>query len=237
MKNLYFLIVSITMIITSCEPPIVTTFGCTDKRIRNIEDASGYSRLLYDDEGRQIEKKLGLVTAEIIDYETGSVKYKSNTFDINFITDDTILPDQELISSGTYAGGTFAYTHNAAGNLLTFIDKQGTVTNTSVYTWVAGNLMKVVTTRSSGSPAVRTTTYTYNPTIINSTSSDFKGLKVFGKQSFYAPKTMTVTATGQATVITNYTYQTNECGCITNATVQTGASTSNIEYTYEKISN
>jgi hypothetical protein len=245
MKNLYFLIVSVIMIMTSCEPPIVTKFGCTDKRIKNIETGGKYYRLIYDSDGRLVEKKLGLNTIENNEFSFGTATFKNGTITSVITTDDTIIPDGELAISSIITGENIGggstlpvnaiYTYNAAGNLQMLVVKQGTLTITSNYTWQTGNLTKIITTRSVGSPATKTTVFTYFNDVANSTSNDFQGIKIFGKQSYNAPKTMTVSASGMATVITNYNYRINECGCITNATVQAGTTTSNIEYTYEKL--
>lgn len=244
MKNLYFLIITITTIITSCEPPIVTTFNCTDKRLKNIETGPNYYRLIYDGDERLIEKKLGLNSIENNEFSFGTATFKNGTITSIITTDDTIIPDRELaissLTTGENIGGGTAipvsrtYTYNAAGNLLILVEKQGSLIFTSNYSWQTGNLTKIITTRNVGSPATKTTTFTYFTDIIYSTSNDFQGVKLFGKQSYNAPKTMTIAATGLATITTNFNYQINECGCITNAIVQTGTSTSNTEYTYEK---
>jgi YD repeat-containing protein len=231
----------------SCEPPIVTVFGCPNKRVRNIETGSNYYRLVYDDEGRLIERKLALNTIETNDFGFGSAILKNGTQTTTAVTDDTIIPDGELVVSSTTTGESIGgtagqpvnrtYTYNAAGNLLTLIEKQGTLTITSNYTWLTGNLTKIVATRSAGSPLTKTTTFTYFTDTRNSISNDFQGIKIFGKQSFNAVKSMTVAATGQTTVTTNYVYQINECGCIINSTATSGSSISTIEYTYEKVEN
>lgn len=245
MKTIYIFI--LFSIIIACEPPIVTVFGCPGKRIRNIETGTNYYRLIYDDEGRLIERKLGLNTIETNTFDFGGVTLEKGAIKTTAVTDDTIIPDGELVISssttGESIGGTAGqpvnrtYTYNSAGNLLTLIEKQGTLTITSNYTWVTGNLTKIVTTRSAGVPLTKTTTFTYFNDVINSTSSDFQGIKIFGKQSYNAPKTMSVSGTGIATTLTSYVYQVNECGCITNSTVTSGTTTTNFEYTYEKIKN
>jgi YD repeat-containing protein len=231
----------------SCEPPIETVFGCPNKRIRNIETGTNYFRLNYDDEGRLIERKLALNTIETNEFNFGGAILKEGTKTTTAVTDDSIIPDGELVISssttGESIGGTAgqpvnrAYTYNAAGNLLTLIERQGTLTITSNYTWLKGNLTKIVTTRSAGTPLTKTSTLTYFTDVINSTSSEFQGIKIFGKQSYNAPKSISVAATGLATTLTNYVYLINECGCITNSTVTAGATTTNFEYTYEKIEN
>ncbi len=231
-------------LLISCEPEVVCTNTCENKHIRNIDDNGLYSKIEYDNENRQIFYKTALDTVITYNYLSGNGSIKNKLLSTTFTTDDEILPDAELVvtssTTGENIGGLATlpvertYTYDAAGRVLTLVEKQGKVLVTSNYTWLTGNLTKIVTTRNAGTPLSKTTTFTYYSDVINSISTEFQGLKIFGITSYNAPKTMTVVATGLPITTTIFVYGIDECGCITHATIS-GASTASREYYYEKI--
>ena len=243
MKKILFSIGFLALLI-SCEPEIVCTNTCENKRIRNIDDNGLYSTIEYDNENRQIYFKTALDTLIEYNYLSGSGMINKKPLLTNFTTDDEILPDAELVVSSSTTGENIGglitapvertYTYDAAGRVLTLVEKQGKLLVTSNYTWLTGNLTKIVTTRNAGTPLSKTTTFTYFTNVRNSISAEFQGLKIYGLTSYNAPKTMTVVATGLPVSITNYTYETDDCGCITKAINTIGTSTVSRIIYYEK---
>jgi hypothetical protein len=242
MKKMLFSI-GFLALLQSCEPEIVCTNTCENKRIRNIDDNGLYSSIEYDDENRQVYFKTALDTLIEYSYSSGSGMINNKLLQTSFTTDDEILPDAELVVSSSTTGENIGglitapvertYTYDAAGRVLNLVEKQGKLLVTSTYTWLTGNLTKIVTTRNAGTPLSKTTTFTYFTDVRNSISAEFQGLKIYGLTSYNAPKTMTITATGLPTTTTIFVYNTDDCGCITHATVS-GASTASREYYYEK---
>jgi hypothetical protein len=237
---------SFIALIMSCDPDIVCTNTCTNKRIRNLETAGNYYKIEYDgSSNKQTAYKFGLNPIAEYTYSNLSATIKAGTINANLVTDDQILPQSEFVTSSSSTGENIGglatanvdrtYTYDAAGRVLTLIEKQGTLKVTSNYTWVTGNLTKIVTFRNAGTPLTKTTTISYYSDVINSISDEFKGLQIFGKTSYNAPKITTIVATGQPTSTTVAVYRIDDCGCITNAALTTGSSIVSTDYFYEKI--
>lgn len=242
MKTRFLLFISFTLLISACEPPIISSFGCINKRIRNIETGNNYFQLIYDNENRLIERKLGLNTIEEFAYETGSIIQKVPNLTTTITTDNTILPDKILIrgSYDTSPSGitpvSKVYYFDSGGYLTQLNTQKANIITKYVYTWQAGNLIKIVMTRNLLFPLSQTTTFTYHNNLINSTSNEFMGLGFYGKESYNAVKNITITSTGQPTVSRDFTYRVDDCGCITQSIELNSANTTISNFTYEKVS-
>lgn len=249
MKKILFSI-GFLALLQSCEPEIVCTNTCDNKRIRNIEsNGVNYAKLIYDDNNKQIFYQSALDTLVTYNYDVNSVEMQAQQLKIAYVLEDegSTLPNESFAITSTSTGSSIGgppnsniestYSYDAGGHLLTKTDKQGTVITKQTNTWVSGNLTKSVITKSAGTPALTTITYTYYPTIINSISGAFQGIRFLGKSAYNAPKTMTIVATGLPVSTTNYTYETDNCGCITKAINTTGTSTISRDIYYEKSEN
>ncbi len=220
----------------SCESPDVCTGNCANKRLRFIEDGPNFNRIVYDDENRQ--KYFIQATDTITRYSFGSnsisLKDKVNN-NSESITDDNIVAGQSLITTTDIPNLNlkFTYEYDALGQQVKIIqrrfNKPNVIDNITVNTWVAGNLTTSVSTATGAAPI--TTKYTYYPNVNNTISNEFTGLKSLGKTSDKARKTVIA---GNGTII-NYTYEVNNCGCITRVNRTSGTSTIIRNYTYELI--
>ena len=232
-KYTFFLL--IFNLLTACETPEVCTNDCANKRIRFIDDGVNFNRIIYDDENRQTYFMQAADSLTSYEYNSGTVTSKGGiNGNTNFIIDDGIVSGMNLVTTADIPSLNLriTYEYDAAGQLIKTIQKrlsnQSIVLNVSTYAWVLGNLTTTIS-MNTGTPSA-TTKYTYYPNIKNTVSNEFNGLMMFGKSSDKAQKTVVMGAT-----TTNYVYETNECGCITQTNRTQGSTAIVRKYTYELI--
>ena len=234
MKKYTFFIL-ILGLLTACESPDVCTDNCANKRIRFIDDGVNFNRIIYDGENRQTYFMQAADSLTSYVYNSGTVISKGGiNGNTNFITDDGIVSGMNLVTTADIPSLNLriTYEYDAAGQLIKSIQKRlnnlNIILNVSTYAWVLGNLTTTVSTNTGTSPV--TTKYTYYPNINNTVSNEFNGLMIFGKTSDKAQKTVFMGST-----TTNYVYETNECGCITQTNRTQGSTAIVRKYTYELI--
>jgi hypothetical protein len=232
-KHIFFLL--IVNLLTACESPDVCTDNCANKRIRFIDDGVNFNRIIYDGENRQAYFMQAADSLTSYEYNSGTVISKGGiNGNTDFITDDGIVSGMNLVTTADIASLNLriTYEYDAAGQLIKTIQKRlnnpNIILNTSTYSWVLGNLTTTVSTNTGAVPV--TTKYTYYSNINNTVSNEFNGLMMFGKTSDKAQKTVVM-----GTTTTNYVYETNECGCITQTNRTSGTSNVIRKYTYELI--
>jgi hypothetical protein len=232
-KYTFFLL--ILGLFAACESPDVCTGNCANKRIRFIDDGVYFTRVVYDDDNRQTYLIQAIDTLSRYSYGNGTVSYKDKiNGDNESITDANIVAGADLVTTTDIPGLNlrFTFEFDALGQQIKSVQRKlnnlNVITNVITYTWVAGNLTTTVSTATGSAPI--TTKYTYYPNINNTISNEFLGLKVLGKTSDKARKT--VTSNG---VTTNFTYDINDCGCITQSTRTTGNTSIVKKYIYELI--
>jgi hypothetical protein len=219
-KYTFFLL--ILGLLAACESPDVCTGNCANKRIRFIDDGVHFNRIVYDDDNRQTYFIQAIDSISRYSYDIGSSTATLRggpNGDTDYITDETIVSGMSLVT-------------RAAGQQIKSIQRRlnnpTIILNTSIYTWYLGNLVKTISTNTGAAPV--TTNFTYYPNITNTVSNEFNGLRILGKTSDKAQKT---TVTNGVTA--NYTYDINECGCITQTTRSSGTGNIVRKYTYELI--
>jgi hypothetical protein len=222
-------------LLAACESPDVCTGNCANKRIRFIDDGVNFNRIIYDDENRQTYFMQAADSLTSYEYNSGTVTSKGGiNGNTNFITDDGIVSGMNLVTTADIPSLNLriTYEYDAAGQLIKTIQKRlnnpSIILNVNTSTWVLGNLTTSVSTNTGTAPV--TTKYTYYPNINNTVSNEYNGLMMFGKTSNKAIKTV---VTGANT--TNYVYETNECGCITQTNRTQGSTAIIRKYTYELI--
>lgn len=220
-------------LLSACKSPDICTADCANKRIRFIDDGVNFNRIIYDGENRQTYFMQAADSLTSYVYNSGTVTSKGGiNGDTDFITDDGIVSGMNLVITADIPSLNLriTYEYDAAGQLIKSIQKRlnnpSIILNVSTYAWVLGNLTTTVSTNTGTLPV--TTKYTYYPDINNTVSNEFNGLMIFGKTSKNAQKTVFVGATS-----TNYIYETNECGCITQTNRTQGGTSIIRKYTYE----
>ena len=233
--KIYTFLLLIFGFLTACKSPDLCIGNCANKRIRFIDDGVNFNRIIYDNENRQTYFMQAADSLTNYVYNSGTVILKGGiNGNTNFITDDGIVSGMSLVTIADMPSLNLriTYEYDAAGQLIKSIQKRlnnlSMILNVSTYTWVSGNLTNAVST-NTGTASV-TTKYTYYATINNTVSNEFNGLMMFGKTSDKAQKTVVLGAT-----TTNYVYETNECGCITQTNRTQGSSVIIRKYTYELI--
>ena len=234
-KNITFFL--IFGLLTACKSPDVCTNNCENKRIRFIDDGVNFNRIIYDNENRQTYFMQAADSLTSYVYNSGTVTSKGGiNGNTDFITDDAIVSGMNLVTTADIPNLNLriTYEYDAAGQLIKTIQKRlnnpSTILNVSTYAWVLGNLTTTVSTNTGTGTVPITTKYTYYPNIKNTVSSEFNGLMIFGKSSDKAQKTVVMGST-----TTNYVYETNECGCITQTNRTQGSNNIIRKYTYELI--
>ena len=222
-------------LLAACKSPDICTGNCANKRIRFIDDGVNFNRIIYDNENRQTYFMQAADSITSYRYNVGTVTLKGGiNGNTDFITDDAIVSGMNLVTTADIPSLNLriAYEYDAAGQLIKSIQKRlsnpSIILNVSTYTWVLGNLTTTVST-NTGTASI-TTKYTYYPNIKNTVSNEFNGLMMFGKSSDKAQKTVVMGST-----TTNYVYETNECGCITQTNRTQGNTNIIRKYTYELI--
>ena len=233
--RLYTYLFLIFSLHTACEPPDVCTDNCANKRIRFIDDGVNFNRIIYDGENRQTYFMQAADSLMSYVYNSGTVTSKGGiNGNTNFITDDGIISGMNLVTTANVPSLNLriTYEYDAAGQLIKSIQKRlnnpSIVLNVSTYLWILGNLTTIISTNTGTTPVI--TKYTYYPNINNTVSNEYNGLMMFGKTSGKAQKTVVMGAT-----TTNYVYETNECGCITQTNRTQGGTRIVWKYTYELI--
>jgi hypothetical protein len=233
----YTFILLIFGLLSACEKPDVCTGNCANKRIRFIDDGVNFNRIIYDDDNRQTYFIQAIDSISRYSYDIGSSTATLRggpNGDTDYITDETIVSGMSLVTRASVPSLNLRidYEYDAAGQQIKSIQSRlnnpTIILNTSTYTWYLGNLVKTISTNTGTAPV--TTNFTYYPNITNTVSNEFNGLRILGKTSDKAQKT---TITNGITA--NYTYETNECGCITQTTRSSGAANIVRKYTYELI--
>lgn len=234
MKKYTYLLL-IVGLLASCKSPDVCTPDCANKRIRFIDDGVNFNRIIYDGENRQTYFMQAADSLTSYVYNVGTITSKGGiNGNTDFITDDGIVSGMNLVTTADIPSLNLriTYEYDAAGQLIKTIQKRlnnpSIILNVSIYTWVLGNLTTTVSTNTGTAPV--TTKYTYFPNINNTVSNEYNGLMMFGKTSDKAQKTVVM-----GTMTTNYVYETNECGCITQTNRSQGTSSIVRKYTYELI--
>jgi hypothetical protein len=234
MKNYTFLFLIIGLL-QACKSPDICTPDCANKRIRFIDDGVNFNRIIYDGENRQTYFMQAADSLTSYVYNSGTVTSKGGiNGNTDFITDEGIVSGMNLATTADIPSLNLriTYEYDAAGQLIKTIQKRlnnpSIILNVSVYTWVLGNLTTTVSTNTGTAPI--TTKYTYYPNIKNTVSNEYNGLMMFGKTSDKAQKTVVI-----GTTTTNYIYETNECGCITQTNRTQGSTAIVRKYTYELI--
>jgi hypothetical protein len=234
MKKYTFLLL-IFGLLTACKSPDVCTTDCANKRIRFIDDGVNFNRIIYDGENRQTYFMQAADSLTSYVYNSGTVTSKGGiNGNTDFTTDDGIVSGMNLVTTADIPSLNLkiTYEYDAAGQQIKSIQKRlnnpSIVLNVSTYAWVLGNLMTTVSTNTGTAPV--TTKYIYYPNINNTVSNEYNGLMMFGKTSNKAQKTVVMGA-----ITTNYVYETNECGCITQTNRTQGSTAIVRKYTYELI--
>jgi hypothetical protein len=233
--KIYTLFLLMVGLLAACKSTDVCTDTCAGKRIRFIDDGVNFNRIIYDDENRQIYFVQATDSLTRYSYGFGTVTQKGGiNGNTDYITDDTIVSGVSLVTTADIPSLNLRinYEYDAAGQLIKSVQKRlnnpSIVLNVSVYTWVLGNLSTTVSTNTGAAPV--TTKYTYYPNINNTVSNEFTGLAILGKTSDKAQKTVVTNG-----ITANYTYETNECGCITQTNRTQGSSSVTRKYTYELV--
>lgn len=222
-------------LLTACKSPDICTDNCANKRIRFIDDGVNFNRIIYDNENRQTYFMQAADSLTSYVYNVGTITSKGGiNGNTDFITDDGIVSGMNLVTTANIPSLNLriTYEYDAAGQLIKSIQKRlsnpSIVLNVSTHAWVLGNLITTIST-NTGTTSV-TTKYTYFPNINNTVSNEYNGLMMFGKSSNKAQKTVIM-----GTTTTNYVYETNECGCITQTNRTQGSTAIVRKYTYELI--
>lgn len=222
-------------LLTACKSPDICTDNCANKRIRFIDDGVNFNRIIYDNENRQTYFMQAADSLTSYVYNVGTITSKGGiNGNTDFITDDGIVSGMNLVTTANIPSLNLriTYEYDAAGQLIKSIQKRlsnpSIVLNVSTYAWVLGNLITTISTNTGTVPV--TTKYTYFPNINNTVSNEYNGLMMFGKSSNKAQKTVIM-----GTTTTNYVYETNECGCITQTNRTQGSTAIVRKYTYELI--
>ena len=233
--KIYTFLLLICGSLTACESPNVCTGNCVNKRIRFIDDRVTFNRIIYDGENRQTYFMQAADSLTSYVYNSGTVISKGGiNGNTNFTTDDSIVSGMNLVTTADIPSLNLriTYEYDAAGQLIKSIQKRlnnpNTIFNISTYAWVLGNLTTTISTNTGTAPI--TTKYTYYPNINNTVSNEYNGLMMFGKTSNKAQKTVVMGA-----ITTNYVYETNKCGCITQTNRTQGSAVVIRKYTYELI--
>jgi hypothetical protein len=236
MKTYTFLSLIFGLLI-ACESPDVCTNNCANKRIRFIDDGVNFNRIIYDDQNRQIYFVQAIDSLTSYSYDVGTVTSKGGiNGDTEFITDDSIVAGMNLVTTADIPSLNLRinYEYDAAGQLIKSTQKRlnnpSIILNISTFTWALGNLMTTVVNSTTTGSSPNITKYTYYSDINNTISNEFNGLKMFGKTSEKAQKSVTNNG-----IANNYTYETNECGCITKTNRTQGSTSIVRKYTYELI--
>jgi hypothetical protein len=222
-------------LLTACKSPDVCTNECDNKRIRFIDDGVNFNRIIYDGDNRQTYFMQAADSLTSYEYNSGTVISKGGiNGNTNFITDDGIVSGMNLVTTADIPSLNLriTYEYDAAGQLIKTIQKRlnnpSIVLNVSTYAWVLGNLTTTISTNTGATPV--TTKYTYYTSIKNTVSNEYNGLMMFGKTSDKAQKSVVMGA-----LTTNYVYETNDCGCITQTNRTQGSTVIIRKYTYELI--
>jgi hypothetical protein len=234
-KYTFFLL--ILGLLVACESPDVCTGNCANKRIRFIDDGVNFNRIVYDDDNRQTYFIQAIDSISRYKYDTGSSTATLRggpNGDTDYITDETIVSGMSLVTRADVPSQNLRieYEYDAAGQQIKSIQRRlktpNVIINVSTYTWYLGNLVTTVSTNPGAAPL--TTKFTYYPNITNTVSNEFNGLRILGKTSDKAQKSSLTNG-----ITANYTYDINDCGCITQTTRTSGTANIIRKYTYELI--